>query len=292
MEDSHEEEFLDVDQLISKEALAELYYDEHEEMQDQDFEHYESDNENMQEEQETDMEQQGTGDNEANQNTVNWAEGGTPAASRKQLTLQKKKRQIVDAMLVTMQNGMLPKGLMKELSIQFSVHKSTITRVFADIKKQMAIGNTIDVRTKKYGRTGPKPREFSDAFLQSVPLYLRQTERSYAATLKISHVTLHNLKKKGRLRTHTYSTKPALTPDHKIARMKWVLSHINPITANEDPTFVSMNHVIHIDEKWFYLNPDKRRFYLLPGEEDPYMAQQEKRFKLNYVYGCNWEAIV
>ncbi|CAO2838901.1 unnamed protein product [Amaranthus hypochondriacus] len=119
-----------------------------------------------------------------------------------------------------MQNGMLPKGVMKELATHFSVHKSTITRVFADIKKQMTMGNTIDVRTKKFGRTGPKPTEFSDAFLQSVPLYLRQTERSYAAALKISHVTLHNLKKKGRIRTHTCSSKPALTSDHKIDRMK------------------------------------------------------------------------
>lgn len=105
---------------------------------------------------------------------------------------------------------------------------------------------------------------------------LRQTERSYAAALKISHVTLHNLKKKGRLRTHTQHTScnmSALTSDHKVARLKWVLSHINPITRDEDPTFVDMNHVIHIDEKWFYLNPDKRRFYLLSSEEDPYRAQ-------------------
>ncbi|XP_021740414.1 uncharacterized protein LOC110706770 [Chenopodium quinoa] len=131
----------------------------------------------------------------------------------------------------------------------------------------MAQGNMIDVRTKKYDRTGPKPREFSYEFLQSVPLYLRQNERSYAVALKISHVTLHNLKKKGRLRTHTSSNKLALTSDHKVARLKWVLLHINPITVDEDPTFVDMNHVIHIDEKWFYLNPDKRKFYLLPMKE-------------------------
>ncbi|XP_021771693.1 uncharacterized protein LOC110735817 [Chenopodium quinoa] len=167
------------------------------------------------------------------------ADHGTQVASRKQLTLQKK-REIVDAMLVTMQDGNLPKGHMKQLSIQFRVHKSTISRVFTDIKKQMAQGNTIDVRTKKYGRTGPKPKEFSDEFLQSVPLYLRQTKRRYATALKIFHVTLHNLKKKERLRTHTC------------------------ITADGDPTFVDMNHVIHIDEKWFHLNPDKRRFYLNP----------------------------
>ncbi|XP_021772544.1 uncharacterized protein LOC110736587 [Chenopodium quinoa] len=148
----------------------------------------------------------------------------------------------------------------------------------------MAQGNLIDVRTKKYGRVGRKPKEFSDEFLQSVPLHLRQTERSYAATLNISHVTLHNLKKKGRLRTHTSSNKPALTSDHKVARLKWILSHINPVTSNEEPTFVDMNHVIHMDEKWFYLNPDKRRFYLLPSEEDPYRAIQSKRFKLKAMF--------
>ncbi|CAO2820477.1 unnamed protein product [Amaranthus hypochondriacus] len=86
MEDPYEEYFLDVDQLISEEALAELYHDEHEEMQDQDYEHYESDNENMQQEQEMDMEQQGTRHGHGATTT-----GGTPAASRKQLTLQKKK---------------------------------------------------------------------------------------------------------------------------------------------------------------------------------------------------------
>ncbi|XP_021751380.1 uncharacterized protein LOC110717052 [Chenopodium quinoa] len=148
----------------------------------------------------------------------------------------------------------------------------------------MAQGSLIDVRSKKIGRVGRKPKEFSDEFLQSVPLHLRQTERSYAAALKISHVTLHNLKKKGRLRTHTSTNKPTLTSNHKVARMKWILSHINPVTSNGDPTFVEMNNVIHMDEKWFYLNPDKRRFYLLPSEEDPYRPIQSTRFKLKAMF--------
>ncbi|XP_021719313.1 uncharacterized protein LOC110686987 [Chenopodium quinoa] len=66
--------------------------------------------------------------------------------------------------------------------------------------------------------------------------------------------------------------------------MKWVLSHINPIQGNENPTFDDMKYSIHIDEKWFYLNPKKRRFYLLPSEEDPYMAQQSRRFKLKAMF--------
>ncbi|XP_021740858.1 uncharacterized protein LOC110707157 [Chenopodium quinoa] len=183
-----------------------------------------------------------------------------------------------------MQQGNLPRDYLKHLSVNFNVHKLTITRIFADIKKQMAQGSLIDVRTKKFGRVGKKPKEFSDEFLQLVPMHLRQTERSYAAVLKISHVSLPNLKKKGRLRTHTSSNKPALTSDHKVARIKWILSHINPVTSNEDPTFVDMNHFIHMDEKWFYLNPDKRRFYLLPSKEDPYRPIQSKRFKFKAMF--------
>ncbi|XP_021756158.1 uncharacterized protein LOC110721328 [Chenopodium quinoa] len=45
-----------------------------------------------------------------------------------------------------------------------------------------------------------------------------------------------------------------------------------------------MSNVIHIDEKWFYINPETRRFYLLPKEEDPYRCQQSRRFKIKAMF--------
>ncbi|XP_048496294.1 uncharacterized protein LOC104907015 [Beta vulgaris subsp. vulgaris] len=45
-----------------------------------------------------------------------------------------------------------------------------------------------------------------------------------------------------------------------------------------------MENIIHIDEKWFYLNPDTRRFYLLPREDDPYRCCQSKRFKIKAMF--------
>ncbi|XP_021732123.1 uncharacterized protein LOC110698927 [Chenopodium quinoa] len=45
-----------------------------------------------------------------------------------------------------------------------------------------------------------------------------------------------------------------------------------------------MQHVVHIDEKWFYLNPETRRFYLLPNEPNPYRCQQSKRFKVKGMF--------
>ncbi|XP_021773285.1 uncharacterized protein LOC110737226 [Chenopodium quinoa] len=176
-----------------------------------------------------------------------------------------------------MNNNVHEGGMQQHKGQQFRGYSETI-------KSQMAMGNVIDVRSKKLGKNGPKPKEYTDEFLQSVPLYKRTTERSYGAALKIPHVTIHKLKKQGRRRTHTSTNHPHLTDNHKIARMKWVLSHLMSAEDNGDPKFVDMQQVVHIDEKWFYLNPETRRFYLLPIEANPYMCQQSKRFKVKGMF--------
>ncbi|XP_021752866.1 uncharacterized protein LOC110718342 [Chenopodium quinoa] len=45
-----------------------------------------------------------------------------------------------------------------------------------------------------------------------------------------------------------------------------------------------MQQWIHIDEKWFFINPETRTFYLLPAEDNPYKAQQSKRFKIKVMF--------
>ncbi|XP_021776443.1 uncharacterized protein LOC110740270 [Chenopodium quinoa] len=114
----------------------------------------------------------------------------------------------------------------------------------------MAEGNVIDVTSKKLGKTGPKPTKYIDEFVQSVPLYKRIAERSYGASLSISHVTIHKLKKKGRLKTHTSTNHPALISNHKVARLKWVLSHLLYVEQNNKPKFEDLQQYLHIDEKW------------------------------------------
>ncbi|XP_021773627.1 uncharacterized protein LOC110737598 [Chenopodium quinoa] len=202
---------------------------------------------------------------------------------RKQLTVFQKK-ELVDAYLLKLEGGELPRGYLSQQAKKFNVHRLTILRLFTDIKAQLAKGNVIDVRSKKLGKTGPKPREYIDEFMQSAPLYKRGTERSYAAALNISHVTIHKLKKQGKLRTHTSTNHPALTANHKLARLKWVLNHLLPATENGNPKFMDMQQVVHIDEKWFFLNLETRKFYLIPNEPNPYRAQQSKRFKVKGMF--------
>lgn len=47
-------------------------------------------------------------------------------------------------------------------------------------------------------------------------------------------------------------------------------------TLPDNPKFIEMDNVIHIDEKWFNATKKIRNFYMLPEEEDPYRTVQNK----------------
>ena len=79
------------------------------------------------------------------------------------------------------------------LAAQVSVHKCAILRIYKDAVKQKEQGNAMD----KVWHMWRKPKQYSDEFLQSVPLHHRTTIRSFAGALKIPHVTIYRLLKKG-----------------------------------------------------------------------------------------------
>ena len=195
-----------------------------------------------------------------------------------------KRRLIVDSLLQNLTNEVLPWGTQTKLAREIGVHKSTISRIFKYANDQRKNGEVIDVRSKKGGTVGRKPYDYNEEWLQSVPLHLRTTERSFAGYLKVSPCTVHRLKKRGKLRSHTSSNHPALTETHKLKRMQWVLSHIHPATRISPPIFSKMTTTIHTDEKWFYLNPETRRFLLLPREDDPHRVSISKRYKLKVMF--------
>ncbi|XP_021717069.1 uncharacterized protein LOC110684935 [Chenopodium quinoa] len=111
----------------------------------------------------------------------------------------------------------------------------------------------------------------------------RSTVDDILSTLQDDNFT-KRLKKRGKLRVHTSTNHPALSDNHKVERLQWVLSHLTPATPTQNATFEDMHHVIHIDEKWFYLSPETRKFYLLPKEEDLHRLQQSKRFKIKVMF--------
>ncbi|KAI3708174.1 hypothetical protein L2E82_37296 [Cichorium intybus] len=111
-----------------------------------------------------------------------------------------------------------------------------------------------------------------------IPLRRRTNIRSLANCLNVSKSTLHRRIKKGALRPHTNAIKPNLTNENKRARLEFCLSNVSRSLSNQIPTFHDMFNVVHIDEKWFYMSKPSRRYYLLPGEDEPLRTCQSKKF--------------
>ncbi|XP_071681887.1 uncharacterized protein [Lolium perenne] len=47
-------------------------------------------------------------------------------------------------------------------------------------------------------------------------------------------------------------------------------------TADAEPSFINMENIVQIDEKWFDMTKKRRTYYLLPEEQDPVRTVQNK----------------
>ena len=64
------------------------------------------------------------------------------------------------------------------------------------------------------------------------------------------------------------------------ARIEFCRSNINM----ERGLFNEMMDVIHVDEKWFYMTQNSRKYYLGPDEEEPHRTTKSKRFPTKVMF--------
>jgi hypothetical protein len=135
------------------------------------------------------------------------------------------------------ENGVLPPGVILEVSHLFSVHKTTISRLWRAIKNKIdnAVNNQdggepgedvenllCDTHFFESGRkqTGRKQKWDIQALKMEVRA-LRLTDRQnfcmLLSNVGVPYTTLHHLMKKGHLRRHTSALKPFLTEENMVA---------------------------------------------------------------------------
>jgi len=113
-----------------------------------------------------------------------------------------------------------------------------------------------------------------------IPLNQRGTIRSTSAALGIPVATLHAHLKEGQIRSHTNAVKPFLTEQNVKARLELCLKHVQM----ESKMFNEMMDVIHVDEKWFYMTQNMRRYYLVSDEEEPHRTTKSKRYSTKVMF--------
>ena len=81
-------------------------------------------------------------------------------------------------------------------------------------------------------------------------------------------------------KVHTSSVKPFLTPENMAAHIDFCKSYVNLQTNR----FNNMFDYIHIDEKWYYLTKNCRRYYLGKDVDIPRRTSKSKHFKTKVMF--------
>ncbi|RHY01987.1 hypothetical protein DYB25_011970 [Aphanomyces astaci] len=120
-------------------------------------------------------------------------------------------------------------------------------------------------KSSKAGNVGRRLRYTSQAIQQrvgAVPIDQRSTMRDISVATGIALGTLSRHLKKGTFRRRSTRIKPLLSDANKLERVEF------------DPLW----DVVHLDEKWFNADKDRRTVYLLPDEAPQRRSWKSKRF--------------
>lgn len=143
-------------------------------------------------------------------------------------------------------------------------------------KNCLAQGLPVDVNSLRAKNCGRKKIQVDLTRVVNIPLNRRGTIRSLANALNVNKSSLHRLFKEGLLRQHSNSLRPYLKEENKLARLRWVLSILDPTTLPNNPKFIEMKNIIHSDEKWFNGTQKTKTMYMHPDEDDPHRTVQNK----------------
>ena len=195
--------------------------------------------------------------------------------TKKELTLHER-QQIVSRLLFELQvrgvDGKFSRGTLKLVAGDYHVCPRTIRRVWERARQNFENPEVRQFRSsprkKKCGRHRKwDPDEIREA-VKLIPLFKRRTIRDLAHALAIPKSTLFRLKNDGDepvIMTCTSALKPALTEQHKLLRVTFCLTKIDPLTRRYDHCYNS----VHVDEKWFFITEKVLRLYIARGEEVP-----------------------
>ncbi|XP_057443966.1 uncharacterized protein LOC130736137 [Lotus japonicus] len=205
----------------------------------------------------------------------NFEEEGSQSQNKKLKFLSNEERMAVYHILHQNSfNGRLKKGVIDFVASTFSVSRTTILRIWRCSKES----DLHDVSQRKPRNSGRKRIQIDYDRISEIPLRQRTTIRSLACALDTNPTSMFRLLQAGVIRRHSNPMRPLLKEEHKRSRLQFCLSMLEDSSIPHDPIFKSMNNIIHIDEKWFYMSKKSNNYYLLPHEEEPYRTCKSKNF--------------
>ena len=194
---------------------------------------------------------------------------------KKNLT-QEDRMNIIAKLLSGSQNGNLRRGDIKAAAEEFHCDRSTIYRLWqrrlCSITTPTQMGS-FGSKIKENSGHMQLDREWLLERLKKIPLSRRTTQSAVANLLGVSRSVVCRLLASGHIKRHGSRLRPALTNKNKIDRIQFIFSWLNEAKTHFQP----MYNVVHVDEKWFNQDKDKKPCYLARDEEEPHRETRHKR---------------
>ncbi|POM59630.1 hypothetical protein PHPALM_31604, partial [Phytophthora palmivora] len=186
------------------------------------------------------------------------------------------RRHIVDNLLRRSVDGVLPRGALSQEARKIKRTNSAIGKIWAHFCKTEAVNGCGEWRSQIAQNSGRKRHNREDARLRirAVPLNDRRPIRRLVEASGVSTHVILSLLREGILKRKSGCLKPYLTDENKLKRLEYVLGFIDEDSLRFEP----MDNVIHIDEKWFYDDIDKRSYLVFEDENVPQRSRRSKHF--------------
>lgn len=179
------------------------------------------------------------------------------------------------------QESKLKAGLLKQAAEHFNISAATVKRIW-QVRKVVSPNSPVKLlkalSPKKKGKVGRKKRVLPLEEIKALPPCKRRTVRVLAKSIGVPKSTLQDMIKRKYLLRHTNSVKPSHTEFNILQRLKHIVRCIVPESINDDPKFSDMNHLIHLDEKWFNLMEITEKCIIVPGENPKKRGCKSKRY--------------
>ncbi|XP_057786111.1 uncharacterized protein LOC131003599 [Salvia miltiorrhiza] len=201
------------------------------------------------------------------------------------LTTQNR-NQVAQFILEGSKDGKPSKGRYKEAQLKFNISRATVFRLWAAAKKQQKNGDIIHLVSGKTTRLHAKHIELDLTLLVNMECTKRGSIRRLAQGLGASKSTVGRWVKIGKISAHTSVIKPDLTATNKLLRLRFSLQSLELDRILNVIKFKDMHNTVHIDEKWFYITKGTHRYYLAPGEPEPYRSCKSKKFIGKIMFIC------
>ena len=127
------------------------------------------------------------------------------------------------------------------------------------------------------------PSEFICEGIKDIPLWKWQTRRKLVTSMGVSKTMLHHWIVDSTIGVHLNSLKPVLTEENKMA---WLFMALDSQDSQDLTKFLDMMDQIHVDEKWFFLSWQKKRYLLLPEEKNPKQCMKSKLHITKVMFLC------